>query len=87
MYSTLPRSLRETKLVTNVKVEEDEEVLKSRQALVESKSPVELSTITSLSDLPIPSKITRMMHRAPAVASTPGSKLDVSSKSSYKGLR
>jgi len=86
MYSTLPRSLRETKLVTNVKVEEDEEVLKSRQALVESKSPVELSTITSLSDLPIPSKITRMMHRAPAVASTPGSKLDVSSKSSYKGL-
>jgi len=27
MYSTLPRSLRETKLVTNVKVEEDEEVL------------------------------------------------------------
>merc|ERR1712202_13887 len=29
---------------------------------------------------------TRMMHRAPAAASTPGSKLDVSSKSSYKGL-
>jgi len=85
LYSTLPRSLRETKLITNVKVEEDEEVLKSRQALVESKSPVELSTITSLSDLPLPSKITRMMNRTPA-ASTPGSKLDVSSKSSTKGL-
>merc|ERR1712002_1420325 len=82
LYSTLPRSLRETKLITNVK---DEEVLKSRQALVESKSPVELSTITSLSDLPLPSKITRMMNRTPA-ASTPGSKLDVSSKSSTKGL-
>eukprot|EP00092_Neocalanus_flemingeri_P008461 GFUD01009118.1.p1 GENE.GFUD01009118.1~~GFUD01009118.1.p1 ORF type:complete len:1981 (+),score=531.91 GFUD01009118.1:270-6212(+) len=85
MYSTLPRSLRETKLITNVKVEPDEERLKSRQALVESKSPVELSAITSLSDIPIPSKIKRIMHRAPA-ASTPGSKLDVSSKSSSKGL-
>eukprot|EP00092_Neocalanus_flemingeri_P085459 GFUD01107548.1.p1 GENE.GFUD01107548.1~~GFUD01107548.1.p1 ORF type:complete len:2241 (+),score=686.17 GFUD01107548.1:98-6820(+) len=85
MYSTLPRSLRETKLITNVKVEPDEERLKSRQALVESKSPVELSAITSFSDIPIPSKIKRIMHRAPA-ASTPGSKLDVSSKSSSKGL-
>merc|ERR1719412_1512421 len=80
MYSTLPRSLRETKLVTNVKVEEDEEKLQARQALVESKSPVELSAITSLSDLPIPSKITRMMNRPPGAASTPGSKLDISSK-------
>jgi len=86
MYSTLPRSLRETKLVTNVKVQEDDEVLKSRQALVESRSPLELSAITSLSDLPIPSKITRMMNRTPAAASTPSSKLDVSSKSSSKGM-
>merc|ERR1711973_120187 len=84
MYSTLPRSLRETKLVTNVKVEEDEEKIQARQALVESKSPVELSAITSLSDLPIPSKITRMMNRAPGAASTPGSKLDISSKTSTK---
>merc|ERR1711942_5134 len=84
MYSTLPRSLRETKLVTNVKVEEDEEKIQARQALVESKSPVELSAITSLSDLPIPSKITRMMNRAPGAASTPGSKLDISSKASTK---
>merc|ERR1712180_264688 len=84
MYSTLPRSLRETKLVTNVKVEEDEEKIQARQALVESKSPVELSAITSLSDLPIPSKITRMMNRAPGAVSTPGSKLDISSKTSTK---
>merc|ERR1711970_443639 len=84
MYSTLPRSLRETKLVTNVKVEEDEEKIQARQALVESKSPVELSAITSLSDLPIPSKITRMMNRAPGAASTPGTKLDISSKTSTK---
>jgi len=84
MYSTLPRSLRETKLVTNVKVEDDEEKIQARQALVESKSPVELSAITSLSDLPIPSKITRMMNRPPGAASTPGSKLDISSKNSTK---
>merc|ERR1712165_660814 len=84
LYSTLPRSLRETELVTNVKVEEDEEKIQARQALVESKSPVELSAITSLSDLPIPSKITRMMNRAPGAASTPGSKLDISSKTSTK---
>jgi len=88
MYSTLPRSMRETKLVTNVKVEEDEEKVQARQALVESKSPVELSAITSLSDFPIPSKITRMMSRAPAApsaaASTPGSKLDITSKNSTK---
>merc|ERR1719318_1819994 len=88
MYSTLPRSMRETKLVTNVKVEEDEEKVQARQALVESKSPVELSAITSLSDFPIPSKITRMMNRAPAApapaAASPGSKLDITSKNSTK---
>ena len=63
MYSTLPRSLRETKLVTNVKVEEDEEVLSARKAMVESKSPAELSAIKSLSDLPIPSRVSKMVAR------------------------
>jgi len=83
MYSTLPRSLRETKLITNVKVEEDEEVLQARQALVESKSPIELSNINSLSDFPIPTKISKLVSRGPA-ASSPGSKIDISSKSSTK---
>merc|ERR1719369_738463 len=36
LYSTLPRSMRETKLVTNVKVEEDEDVLRAHQELVQS---------------------------------------------------
>merc|ERR1711864_60204 len=36
LYSTLPRSMRETKLVTNVKVEEDEDVLRAHQQLVQS---------------------------------------------------
>ena len=42
IYSTLPRSLRETKLVTNVKVEEDEEVLAARQELVQSRTPAQV---------------------------------------------
>merc|ERR1712223_1501448 len=63
MYSTLPRSLRETKLVTNVKVEEDEETLLARKAMVESKSPAELSAIKSLSDLPIPSRVSKIVAR------------------------
>jgi len=79
LYSTLPRSLRETKLVTNVKVEEDQEELHARQVLVETKSPVELSAITSLSDFPIPAKITRLMTRPSGAVSSPGSKLDVGS--------
>merc|ERR1712088_194804 len=60
LYSTLPRSMRETKLVTNVKVEEDEEVLRARQELVQTRTPAQLSTITSISDLPVPSKLTKM---------------------------
>merc|ERR1711962_1986085 len=64
LYSTLPRSLRETKLITNAKVEEDEDVLKARQELVASQSPAQLSAIHSLSDLPVPSKLTRMMASA-----------------------
>merc|ERR1712088_400382 len=61
LYSTLPRSMRETKLVTNVKVEEDEEVLRARQELVQTRTPAQLSTITSISDLPVPSKLTKIM--------------------------
>jgi len=61
MYSTLPRSMRETKLVTNVKVEEDQDVLRAHQELVQTRSPTELSAIHTLSDFPIPSKLTRMM--------------------------
>ena len=63
MYSTLPRSLRETKLVTNVKVEEDEDTLLARRAMVESKSPAELSAINSISDLPIPSRVSKIVAR------------------------
>ena len=67
--------MKETKLVTNVKIEEDEQVLEARRVLVETKSPVELSAITKLSDIPVPSglKIQNLLK----TGSKPGSTLDV----------
>merc|ERR1719394_1296619 len=56
IYASLPRSLKD-QLIVRTKVEENEEILAQRQALVESKSPVELSEIHSLAELPIPSRI------------------------------
>merc|ERR1712227_137972 len=67
IYSTLPKSWRETQLVTNVKVEEDEDTLKARQELVNSKSPSELAQITSFSDIPVPSRVSRMVSRNQSV--------------------
>ena len=57
MTFTLPKSWRETKLLTGVKVEEDEAVLAQRRNLTETKSPAELSQITSIADLPLPSAL------------------------------
>ena len=37
-----------------------DEIVK-RKALIESKSPAELANISSLSDIPVPTKIKRMM--------------------------
>jgi len=70
MYSTLPKSLRETKLVTNVKVEEDEKVLKRRQEIVSTKSVSELSQITSFSDIPVPTRLSRMVTRGQVASGT-----------------
>ena len=60
LYGTLPRSMRETKLVTNVKSTEDPEALKVRQELVRSKSPAELADIKGFSDIPVPAPIQNM---------------------------
>ena len=79
MYSTLPRSLRETKLVTNVKVEEDEEVLLARKAVVESKTPAELSAIKSISDLPIPSRVSKIVTRNQTGAAASETKVELAS--------
>merc|ERR1712227_141400 len=61
IYASLPRSLKD-QLIVRTKVEENEEILAQRQALVESKSPVELSEIHSLAELPIPSRIEAWLH-------------------------
>ena len=63
MYSTLPRSMRETKLVTNCREMLDEDQLKLRQDLVQTKSPTELSEIRGLSDLPIPTKLENIFKK------------------------
>merc|ERR1711988_608203 len=61
IYASLPRSLKD-QLIVRTKVEENEEVLAQRQALVESKSPVELSEIHSLAEMPIPNRIEAWLH-------------------------
>ena len=57
MTFTLPKSWRETKLITKVKVGEDEAVVAQRRNLTETKTPNELAQITSIADLPIPSAL------------------------------
>ena len=56
IYSTLPSSLKREVLVRS-KVESDYDTLMKRKALVETKSPAELSHIGTLSEMPIPRKI------------------------------
>ncbi len=56
LYGTLPKSMRETRLVTKVKEsgEGDEEKMKERQQLVSSATPAELGAIRGFSDIPVP---------------------------------
>ena len=56
IYASLPRSLKKELLVRE-KVEENEDELKKRQNLVETKSPAELSEIHSLSEVPLPRRV------------------------------
>merc|ERR1712198_511401 len=63
IYETLPRSIRETQLITNSKFEEDEERLKERQELTRTKSPTELSQISSMSDFPIPTPVENLLKK------------------------
>lgn len=54
------------------KVESSAEVLAARQALVESKTPLELSKMHSLSEVPIPSRVEAWLSGAPAVEQLEG---------------
>ena len=62
LYASLPRSLTEQQLLVRTKVNESMEVVQARQALVEAKSPMELSEIHSLAEMPIPSRIEAWLH-------------------------
>ena len=50
-----------TKLVTKIKVTQDQEKLAGRRALTESQSPAQLGNITSLGDFPLPTTLERFM--------------------------
>ena len=49
-------------VLVRTKVEEDEEVLHQRQAIVSSKSPAELSQIHSFAEVPIPRAVESWLH-------------------------
>lgn len=53
--------MTEQQLLVKAKIEVDEEKVKERQELTASKSPTELSQISSLSDLPIPAPIENLL--------------------------
>lgn len=57
MYATLPKSWKEQNLVTQVKVDQDPEIVAMRRALTQEKTPAELSQIYSIADLPIPTTL------------------------------
>jgi len=61
IYASLPRSLKKEVMVRS-KVEEDEEELKRRQNLVETKTPAELSQIHSFSEVPLPRRVEAWLH-------------------------
>lgn len=63
IYASLPRSLKKEVLVRS-KIEEDENVLKERQAIVSTKTPAELSQIHSFAEVPLPKQIESWLHHS-----------------------
>merc|ERR1719510_1163972 len=66
LYDTLPKSMTSQQLLVRAR-DEDPELQKQRQELVRSKSPQELSQLTSISDFPIPTNIEKLLQK-PSVA-------------------
>ena len=62
IYATLPRSLK-SELAVASKIQ-DPEVVQERREMLSKKSVNELSQVTSLSDVPIPSPIQKIMDTA-----------------------
>jgi hypothetical protein len=61
IYASLPRSLKKEVLVRS-EFEEDEELLKQRQAIVGTKTPAELSQIHSFAEVPLPRRVEAWLH-------------------------
>lgn len=57
MYATLPKSWKEQNLITQVKTDQDHEIVAKRRALTQEKTPAELAQISSLADMPIPTAL------------------------------
>ena len=55
--------MKEQQLLVKAKVDENQEKVKERQELIRTKSPAELSQISSVSDLPIPAPVENMLKR------------------------
>merc|ERR1711990_1283825 len=86
IYETLPRSMRETQLITNSKFEEDEERLKERQELTRAKSPTELSQISSMSDFPIPTPVENLLKKKSEQTETASPPVPARKKEKKEGI-
>jgi hypothetical protein len=63
IYASLPSSLKREVLVRS-KLDGDYDTLQKRKAIVESKSPAELSQITNFSEIPLPRMIEDWLHNS-----------------------
>ncbi len=66
LYGTLPKSMRETKLVTKVKESDEADLprMKERQELVSRATPGELGAIRGFSDIPVPTLFKKNRSRS-----------------------
>ena len=62
LYGTLPRSMREKKLLTNTREMLDAKELEQRQELIRSKTPSELAQIRGFGDIPVPSRLQNVVR-------------------------
>ena len=72
LYGTLPRSMRETKLLTNTREILDEDEVNRRKELILSRSPTQLSEIHGLEDFPVPTRLQNLFQRPASMASKNG---------------
>lgn len=61
IYATLPKALTTQEVLVRSR-QEDPEVLRQRQELVQSRSVSELAKISSLSEFPIPGNLQRLIR-------------------------